>query len=229
MSPGSEITGWIADVLERERDRVAAASRRLAGEGLVLGTSGNVSERAGELVAVTPTGAVLEHLGATEVAVVDLGGTHVDGPRAATSELALHLGVYRRYGAGAVVHTHAPVSTALACVLEEVPAVHYQMVSLGGSVRVAPYATFGTAGLAEATLEALEDRFAALMANHGILAYGNDLDAAVERSRLLEWACTVYWRAACIGTSRTLADDQLQAVRDQLEQRNYGSLLGSGR
>ena len=214
-------------MLETERERVAAAARRLAEEGLVLGTAGNVSERRGELVAVTPTGAVLERLQAQDVAVVDLEGTWVDGPLAATSELALHLGAYRRYGAGAVVHAHAPVSTALACVLDEVPAVHYQMVSLGGSVRVARYATFGTAELAEVTLEALEDRFAVLMANHGTLTYGEDLDSAVERSRLLEWACTVYWRAAAIGAPRALGDAELDAVRDQLEQRNYGSLLGA--
>jgi L-fuculose-phosphate aldolase len=215
-------------MLERERERVAAAARRLAGHGLVLGTAGNVSERAGELIAITPTGGVLERLQAGEITVVDLAGRRVDGPSAPTSELALHLGVYRRYDAGAVVHTHAPVSTALGCVLDEVPAVHYQMVALGGSVRVAPYATFGTAELAELTLDALEDRFAALMANHGTLAYGDELDAAVERSLLLEWACTLYWRAAALGAPRSLGEDQLEAVLDEMSRRDYGSLLGTG-
>src|SRR5579875_25901 len=183
-------------MLEREREQVAAAARRLADEGLVLGTAGNISARAGELVAVTPTGAALERLGADEIPVVDLDGQQVDGRLAPTSELELHLGVYRRHQAGAVVHTHAPVSTALACVLDELPVVHYGMLALGGSVRVAPYATFGSTELAEATLEALEGRTAALMANHGTLAYGPDVDAAVANTRLLEWACTVYWRAA---------------------------------
>jgi L-fuculose-phosphate aldolase len=225
---GAEVmrAGSIAAMLERERERVAAAARRLASQGLVLGTAGNVSERAGELVAITPTGAVLERLDASQVAVVDLEGTLVDGPSRPTSELALHLGAYRRYGAGAVVHAHAPVSTALACVLDEVPAVHYQMVALGGPVRVARYATFGTVELAELTLDALEDRFAVLMANHGTLAYGEDLESAVERSLLLEWACTVYWHAAAIGAPRALDDQQLVAVRDELEKRDYGSLLG---
>jgi L-fuculose-phosphate aldolase len=213
-------------MLERERERVAAAARRLADQGLVFGTAGNVSERAGELVAITPTGAVLERLDANQIAVVDLAGRPVDGPHPATSELALHLGAYRRFGAGAVVHAHPPVSTALACVLDEVPAVHYQMVALGGPVRVARYATFGTEELAEVTLDALEDRFAVLMANHGTLAYGSELGSAVERSLLLEWACTVYWRAALIGTPRGLDGEQLTAVRRELDRRRYGSLLG---
>jgi L-fuculose-phosphate aldolase len=213
-------------MLEHQREQVAAAGRLLAARGLVAGTSGNVSLREGDLVAISPTGAVLEHLQADKVAVVDLGGTKVDGPLAPTSEVALHLGAYRRTDAGAVVHAHPPVSTALACVLDEVPAVHYQMVELGGAVRVARYATFGTEELAGVTLDALEGRFAVLMANHGTLTYGGDLAQAVQRSVLFEWACTLYWRAACIGAPRALDEKQLRAVTDQLQSRNYGSLLG---
>jgi L-fuculose-phosphate aldolase len=210
-------------MLERERERVAAASRRLAEEGVVLGTSGNVSERAGDYVAITPTGAVLAELGPAEVTVVDLDGEHVDGELAATSELGLHMGVYRRYDAGAVVHAHPPIGTALSCVLDEVPVVHYQMLSLGGAVRVAPYATFGTPELAELTLEALRERSAALMANHGTITYGPDLDFAVAQSLLLEWACELYWRAAVVGSPRALSADQQQAVIDQVVRRGYGS------
>src|SRR3954466_9893455 len=97
-------------LLEREREDVAAAARRLAADGLVAGTSGNVSARSDGLVAVTPTGAVLAELQASEVTVVDLDGNVVDGALAPTSEADLHLGVYKRYEAGAVVHTHAPVA-----------------------------------------------------------------------------------------------------------------------
>ncbi len=213
-------------MIERCRERVVAAARRLADEGLVLGTAGNVSERDGELVAITPAGAALERVQADDIAVVELDGTRVDGPLAPTSELELHLGTYLRYQAGAVVHAHAPVSTALACVVDEVPAVHYQMVELGGAVRVARYATFGTAELARVTLDALEGRSAVLMANHGTLTYGNDLQSAVQRTLLLEWVCTVYWRAASIGSPRALDDAQLRAVQEELERRHYGSLLG---
>jgi L-fuculose-phosphate aldolase len=209
--------------LHAARHRVAAAARTLAADGLVIGTAGNVSERVGELVAVTPTGAVLERVSAEQIAVVDLEGDQVDGQLEPTSELDLHLGVYRRYGAGAVVHTHATMATALSCVLDELPLVHYQMLLLGGPVRVAPYATFGSAELAEATLDALDGRSAALMANHGAITHGPDLDAAVEQSRLLEWACTVYWHAATLTAPRTLDADQTTAVIDAVLNRGYGT------
>src|SRR5437764_14810888 len=153
--------------LDREREQVAAACRRRAAERVVVGTAGNVSARAGDHVAISATGAVLADATADQVSVIDLEGQVVAGELAPTSELDLHLGVYRRYDAGAVVHTHAPMGTALASVLDELPVIHYQMLELGGPVRVAPYATFGTPELAELTLEALRDRGAALMSNHG--------------------------------------------------------------
>ena len=211
-------------MFERERTDVARACRRLAAEGLVIGTAGNVSARAGEdAVAVSPTGAALGELEPDEVTIVDLRGEVVAGELEPTSELGLHLGVYRRYGAGAVVHTHAPMATAIACVLEELPCIHYQMLLLGGAVPVAPYATFGTPELAKAVLDALEGRSAALMANHGAITLGADADAAVELSLLLEWACTVYWRAAAVGSPRTLDADQRQAVVSAALERGYGS------
>jgi L-fuculose-phosphate aldolase len=186
------------------REQVADAGRELAAAGLVRASSGNVSARDGARVAITPTGGVLGELTAEQIVVVDLDGAVVEGAFAPTSELAIHLGVYRRYGAGAVVHTHAPVATALPTLLDELPCVHYEMLALGGAVRVAPYRTFGTPELAEGVLEALEDRSAALMANHGTVTYGDSLALAVERAHLLEWASTVYWRAAAIGSPRVL-------------------------
>lgn len=210
-------------MLEGERRRVAAAARRLAAEGLVVGTAGNVSARAGELVAITPTGAVLAEVEPQDVAVVDLDGDQRAGELAPTSELDLHLGVYRRYEAGAVVHTHAPMATALSCVLDELPCVHYQMLLLGGPVRVAPYRTFGSPELASVTIDALEGRMAALMANHGAIAHAHDVEAAVEQSLLLEWACTVYWRAAAVGPPRALDEEQRQAVVSAAVERNYGA------
>jgi L-fuculose-phosphate aldolase len=202
---------------------VAAASRRLAERGLMVGTSGNLSARAGEHVAITPTGARLRELEAGEVTVVDLAGRVAWGELEPSSELDLHLGVYRRYDAGAVVHTHSPLATALSCVLAELPCVHYQMLLLGGSVRVADYATFGTPELAEATLAALEGRTAALMANHGAIAYGADVDATAELAELLEWACGVYWHAAQLGTPRALDAAERDAVVAAAVARGYGA------
>lgn len=210
-------------MLERERERVALAARQLAADGLVIATSGNVSARAGELVAVSPTGADLSVLEPEQVAVVDLEGRQQDGELEPTSEIDLHLGVYRRFDTGGVVHTHAPFATALACVLDELPVVHYGLLALGGPVRVATYATFGTPELAEATLAGLEGRTAVLMASHGTLAHGHDVEAAVANSRLLEWGCELYWRAAALGTPRVLDEQQRAAVIEAVVARSYGS------
>ena len=221
-SPG-EVT-IRAVTLEALRERVAETSRRLAAEGLVLGTAGNVSARRGDEVAITPTGAVLAELEPEQVSVVNLDGRQLDGDLAPTSELDLHLGVYRRYDAGAVVHTHAPMATALSCVLEdELPCVHYQMLLLGGPVPVAGYATFGTPELAGSVLDALDGCNAALMANHGAIVHAQDLDSALELSLLLEWSCTVYWRAAAIGEPRVLGVEEREAVVAAALSRNYGT------
>jgi L-fuculose-phosphate aldolase len=189
----------------------------------VIGSGGNVSERVDERFAITPTGASLESLEPEQVTIVDSAGDVVDGPLAPSSELFLHLGIYERYGAGAVVHTHSPVATALSCVLEELPCVHYQLLLLGGTVRVAPYRTFGTPELAEVTVAALEGRTAALMANHGAIVYAHDLQHAVENALLLEWACSVYWRAAAIGTPSVLDASSQAAVVEAAVSRGYGA------
>ncbi len=209
--------------LEDQRQAVAAAARRLAEEGLVLGPAGNVSAAAGDLIAITPTGAELAALEPADIAVIDRAGALVEGDLEPTSELDLHLGVYERFGAGAVVHTHAPMATALSCVIDELPCVHYSMLLIGGTVKVAPYATFGTPELAEAVADALEGRTAALMANHGAVTTGADVGAAVEASLLLEWACTVYWRARAIGEPRVLDEDERAAVVTAALERNYGA------
>lgn len=217
-------------MLESERRQVAAAAQRLAADGLVFGTAGNLSVRAGERVAVTPTGAVLGRLEADEITVVDLDGRLVEGDLAPTSEIDLHLGIYRRYGAGAIIHAHSPIATAVACVLDELPLVHYQMLALGGPVRVVPYATFGTAALAELTVDALEERTAVLMANHGMVAVGPDLDGAMENTRLLEWAAELYWRAATfaqVGGVRVITEAQVQEFVEAVTTRGYGTIQGT--
>lgn len=210
-------------LLAAERDAVAAACRRLAACGLVSGTTGNVSARNGDLVAVTPTGAELAELEAGQVTVVGLDGAVADGDLAPTSELDLHLGVYARYAAGAVVHTHAPTATALSCVLDELPCIHYEMLVFGGTARVAPYATFGTPALAAGVLDALEGRSAALMSNHGTLTFGDDLDGAVRATDVLEWASQVYLRAVSVGTPRVLGEADREAVAAAITERGYGA------
>ncbi|MEO6084481.1 MAG: class II aldolase/adducin family protein [Umezawaea sp.] len=222
-----------APLLLEQRQALAAACHDLAGEGLLIGSAGNVSVRVGEHVAITATGVVLSRVTSDQVTVVDLDGRVVAGEFEPTSEVELHLGVYQRYGAGAVVHTHSPEATAVSLVLDELPCVHYQQLLLGGPVRVAPFAVFGSSELAEQVLAALEGKAAALMANHGAVVHGPTLDAAVDNALLLEWACGLYRRAATMGTPRVLDADQQTAVITAALRRGYGSTRpiekGSGR
>jgi L-fuculose-phosphate aldolase len=210
-------------MLEREREQVAAVAGRLAAAGLVVGASGNVSARAGERVAITAGGAALAELEPEQVVVVSLDGEVLDGDLAPTSEIELHLEVYRRFGTGAVVHTHAPMATALSCILDELPCIHYEMLLLGGGVRVAQYATFGTPELARNVVDALEGRTAALISNHGAVTHGPDLSAAERATELLEWAANVYWRARAVGTPRLLDEHQQRAVLEAARARGYGN------
>ncbi|MFF0083423.1 class II aldolase/adducin family protein [Streptomyces canus] len=212
------------EFLEEQRRSVAAACRRLADAGLLIGTAGNVSVRTGDdQVAVTATGVVLGQATPEQVTVVDSGGNVVAGQSEPTSELDLHLGIYRQYDAGAVVHTHSPHATALSLVLDELPCVHYQQLALGGAIRVAPFAVFGSSELAKHVLAALDGRSAALMANHGAVVYGPTLAKAVENALLLEWACGLYLNAASLGTPRVLDEDQQVAVIAAALRRGYGT------
>lgn len=212
------------------RSDVADAARRLAAEGLLVGTAGNVSAVVdGDRVAVTATGVVLAGCTAADVTVVDRAGRVVEGRLAPTSEIDLHLGVLADTTAGAVVHTHAPWSTAVSCVLDELPVLHYQQLLVGGSVRVAPYATFGTPELAAHVRAALVDRQVALMANHGSVAVGADLAGAVEHALLLEWLCQLHHRASALGEPRVLTEEQQVDVITAAIERRYGKTQESTR
>ncbi|MEU1797841.1 class II aldolase/adducin family protein [Streptomyces californicus] len=209
------------DVDQAWRDLVGTA-RRSAADGLVVGTSGNVSARVGELVLVTPSGVPYDRLGPEDAVGVDLAGRQVLGVLKPTSELPLHLAVYRSTGAAAVVHTHAVHATAVSTLVTEVPLVHYAAALLGGPVRTAAYARYGTPELAEAMLEALRDRTGCLLANHGTVTYGDTLDQAYERTAQLEWLCRLWLTASSVpGRTPALLDEgQLAEVTQALK--GYG-------
>ena len=195
------------------RAQLAETCRELRRAGLVVGTAGNVSVRVGDLVAVSPSGLDYDAMTAELVGVHGLDGTPVDAPLRPSSELPLHLQIYTRTGAKAVVHTHAPASTALSCVLEEVPASHYYTAMFGGPVRVAPYATFGSDELAENVAAALDGRRAALMGNHGAVVVADTLPAALSLAGYLEYVCDVHLRALATGlTVRTLPVEEIGKV-----------------
>ena len=211
-------------LLGDEREAVAAASRHLAQKGLVIGTAGNISARKGDLVAVTPTGADLSTVTAEMVTVIDLEGEVVDGDLAPTSEVPLHTGIYAATNALAITHAHAMASTALSCCFDELPPLHYSCLGLGGAPRTAAYATFGSEELARNVLEALQGRNAAMMQNHGSVAYGNKMAEAVERLELLEWLAELYWRASSMGTPHVLDDKDFEDIITAAIERGYGGL-----
>lgn len=208
--------------IEQTWDAVVATARRTAADGLVVGTSGNVSARVGGTVLVTPSGVPYDRLRPQDAVGVDLEGNQVLGELVPTSELPLHLAVYRNTAAAAVVHTHAVHATAVSTLVAEVPPIHYAAALLGGPVRVAAYARYGTDELAANMLTALRDRTGCLLGNHGTVTYGATLDEAYDRTAQLEWLCRL-WLAASAVPGRSpalLTPDQLSDVREALK--GYG-------
>ncbi|MDQ0378792.1 L-fuculose-phosphate aldolase [Amycolatopsis thermophila] len=213
-------------ILADERRAVCEYARRLSADGLVVGTSGNISARSGDLIAVTPTGVDYGVLTPEDIPVVSLDGSIVDGTLRPTSEMPMHLSVYTKAADpdGApitgVVHTHSVHATAVSTLVDEVPAVHYMLATVGPSVRVAGYATYGTEELAESMLAAMEGRRGCVLANHGTITYGDGLAAAYSRAEQLEWLCEVWLLARSAGNPRLLPPEEIAHVVEKL--RGYG-------
>lgn len=198
------------------RAAVIGCAQRMVSDGLVTGASGNVSARAGDQVLITPSGRRYQTLRPEDLCVVGLDGEPIDLPLRPSSELPMHLAAYRQTGAGAVVHTHSTFATAVATTCPELPAIHYAIGFLGGPVRVAGYATFGTQELADALAAALAGRHGALLQNHGALAVGTDAEQAYDRARLLEWLAELYYRSTRLGSPRLLTAAELDAFHEQV-------------
>lgn len=208
-------------LLAPEREELALTGRRLIADGLVTGAAGNLSVRSGDLLAVTPTGIPYDQLVAESMCIVRIDGEIVEAPTVPSSEVPMHLAVYRATDAGAVVHTHSPYAAVLSAVVDELPPIHYVIAGLGGRVRVAPYRTFGTEELADEMARALEGRTAVLLQNHGTITYGPTLSQAYERSVTLEWLAAMYWRAMVFGTPKILPDEEIDRVRDLRQVAGY--------
>jgi L-fuculose-phosphate aldolase len=210
------------NVSEADRADLVTFARRMAGDGLALGTSGNLSVRREGLIAITPSGVPYERMTADDICLVRAAdGTPLPGLRPST-ETPMHLAVYRATGAGAIVHTHSPFVVALSTLLDELPAVHYAMADLGGIVRVAPYVRFGTPELAQSAVAALAGRNAVILRNHGALTCGPDLARAYDRAATLEWLARVYWYARLAGTPQTLTEAALTEVSEATRALRYG-------
>jgi L-fuculose-phosphate aldolase len=189
---------------------LAAAARAVADGGLVVGTAGNLSVRDGDAMSITARGTRLADAG--EGVRVRLEDGAVLGGGTPSSEAPLHRAVYAATGAHAIVHTHSRFATVMSTLVDELPPVHYATTAFGGRVRVAPYATFGSDELAANVAAALEDRRAALLANHGTVTIGDTLAEAVDRALQLEWLAEVAYYATLAGRPALLADEQLDAV-----------------
>jgi len=214
--------------LQAAREQLVSYCGCLIADGLAVGAAGNMSVRVGDLVAITPSGVRYSELTPADICVVTLTGAEVEAPETPSSELPMHLAIYAAVQAGdghagAVVHTHSAEVIALSAANDELPAVHYAIVGLGGPVRVAGYTRFGSAGLADAAVAALAGRSAVILENHGAVCYGRTLAEAYDRALLLEWLAGVYRLACSYGQPRILSQAELDEVSAESRRRRYGT------
>ena len=203
-------------LLPDERAAVVEYCLKMQADDLTVGTSGNLSVRSGDLIAISPSGVNYDELTPEAVCVVDLHGTVVEADLEPSSEVPMHTAVYRSTDAGAVVHSHPLYCTALSVTRDEVPPVHYMIMLLGGPVRVAPYARYGSPELAQGSVDAMVDRTGVLLRNHGATTYGDTLAKAYTRSLYLEWVCRLYHQASQLGEPALLSTEQLDDVAKAL-------------
>ena len=217
------MTGPVGAMTDHElREAVIAACRALTQRGLTHGTSGNVSVRRDErCFFVSPSGIPYETLEPGDIPLMDLGGRWF-GCRRPSSEWRFHRDVFAsRDEVAAIVHTHSPKATSLACTGRGIPAFHYMVAVAGGpDIRCAPYYTFGTQELSDAAVAALEGRRACLLANHGVIAVGADLPAAVALAGEVENLAAQYCTALALGQVRILDETEMRRVVEKF--RTYG-------
>ena len=194
----------MADSPTTTLEAVLATAKQMLAEGLVEGTSGNISGRleAG-LVCVTPSSVPYDTMTLDDLVIVDMKGTVVEGTRPPTTEKDLHLAALRRYPElGAVIHTHAVYATMFALAHEPIPAVIEEVVVyLGGDVECCEYKGTGTAELGEEVAGHLADRGAALLANHGLVTCGPSPEKALRNAALAERTAKIVWGARSMGAT----------------------------
>lgn len=212
-------------LLYDERVQLVEFCRRMQADDLTVGTSGNLSVRSGDHIAITPSGAAYEDLTPESICVIDLAGNSVEAGLDPSSEVPMHTQVYAHTDAVAVVHTHPLYASTLSAVVDELPPVHYMVALLGGPVRVAPYATFGSLELAENSVRAMDGRFGAILQNHGATTYGESLAKAYTRSVYLEWVCRMYYQARLLGEPRLLSGEEIERVAKKLD--SYGQAVSA--
>lgn len=203
------------------RSALADTARTSVARGLNSGTAGNVSARLGGGLLITPSGLAGDTLQADQMVFMDWEGRPA-GALKPSSEWRIHRDIYRaRPEVNAVVHAHSPHAVSLACLRRGIPAFHYMVAAAGGKdIRCAEYATFGTQALSDAVLAALQGRRACLLANHGLVAVGGDLDRALALALEVEELCAQYWRASLMGQPVLLSDAEMDEVLERFK--HYG-------
>ena len=206
------------------RREIVATCRAMNTSGINQGTSGNVGARCGGKLLITPSGVPYDAMTPDDIVAMPLDrddGSH-EGGLAPSSEWRFHHDILRaRPEVGAVVHTHSTYATALAICGREIPAVHYMIAAAGGpTIRVAAYATYGTAELSRTALQALEGRSACLLANHGVIATGPTLERALWLAGEVETLAKQYVLAQALGAPRILPDDEIARVVEKFK--SYG-------
>jgi L-fuculose-phosphate aldolase len=203
------------------REQIIATALEMNARGLNRGKSGNVSARIDDGFLVTPTGLAYESTQPADIVAMTQDGT-ARGLRLPSSEWRFHRDIYAaRREVGAIVHAHSPFATSIACLGRDIPPFHYMIAVAGGKdIRCAAYATFGTQQLSDHALRALEGQKACLLANHGMIAVGASLTAALALAVEVEALAEQYWRALQIGTPNLLSDAEMEVVLEKF--RTYG-------
>jgi L-fuculose-phosphate aldolase len=195
------------------RNKVIETCLNMNASGINQGTSGNVSVRTDEGFLITASGIPYARMKPEHIVEMDLDGGY-RGDYLPSSEWRMHLDILKaRPEASAVVHTHSIHATALSCLRREIPAFHYMIGVAGGtSLRVSEYAEFGTQALSDAMLKALQERSACLLANHGQICFGPNLDRALWLAIEVETLCRQYWTAMLAGKPVILNEEQMTSV-----------------
>ena len=206
-------------LLEGERELLVAYGKKLISHRLTTGTGGNMSifNRKKGLIAITPSGLDYFDTRPEDVVVLQVDGEIVEGKREPSSELPMHRIFYqRREDINALVHVHSRHATTLSCLNWNLPAVHYLVAFAGNEVKCAQYATFGSEELARSAFEAMKDKKAVLLANHGLLTGGKDLPFAFDLAEVIEFCAEIYYRSKCIGEPVIISAREMEAVAEKL-------------
>ncbi len=203
------------------RQIVADTARLSVERGLNQGSSGNVSVRCGAGMLITPSGLATDGLKPNDIVYLPFDG-EAEGDLPPSSEWRFHRDIYlHRPEAGAVVHAHSPFAVSLSCLRRGIPSFHYMVALAGGKdIHCAEYATFGTQALSDHILAALTDRQACLMANHGLVAFGDSAERALYIALEVEALCEQFWRASLLGAPVLLSDAEMAEVIERFK--SYG-------